>query len=258
MKYIFILTAVILVGCNSEQEELATQEFIDSVFLLEQTGGHSWQPGLNRGLSEDNPYFYFMHENELALGYLQWNLIDGKLPDSIKYSTKSQDEVQRDFQSFANQDEDIKKAVQLLIYPNIFKEDFQIDVDSLVNLSAKLFFASDAGEGRIGWSLCAGKSKFSEFYGESDNYKSIALQALCFQAVFLDQYSSQERTLWNTFDDNIAEVSAEMNDLEYDDYIETANQLMWQKMSESRELKNLMNEFVTHEMSKLYFEISGS
>jgi hypothetical protein len=179
-----------------------------------------------------------------------------KLPDSIKFSTQSYDEVQKSFQNFANQDPQIISAIQKLIYPQNFRDDNEVRIDSLVNLSAKLFFASDAGEGRVSWSLCAGKSKFSKIYGESDNYKSIALQALCFQAVFIDQYSSKEQTVWKAFNDNISEVSAEMNDLEYDSYVDKANQLMWLKMSESNVLKNLINGFVTHEKSKLYFQIN--
>jgi len=255
-SYVMILVAIIFVGCSSDQKELATKEFIDSVFILDQRANGSWAPDLNSGLSEESFYFNFMRENELALGYLQWNLIDEKLPDSIKYSTKEIGDVQTDFHGFVNQDEEIVKAIRLLIYPDDFKDDHQIDIDSIVNVSSKLFFASSEGKGRVGWKLCAGKSKFPEIYGESKNYASVIIQALCFQAIFENRYSNLEKTIWDSFNENISEVSSEMNEIEYHDYIDTANQLMWKKMSQSDELRSLISEFTSKEHSKLYFQIS--
>lgn len=257
-KYFFILFIIIFVGCKSKKEELATKDFINSVFLIEEAGDYSWHPELNGGLSEENPYFYFMHENELALSYIRWNLIDEKLPDSIRYPSKISDEVQNDFQNFVNQDEEIKKAIQLLIYPEKFKNKYQIRIDSLVNLSSKLFFASSTDEGNVGWKLCAGKSRFPEVYGESKSYESVILQALCFQAVFKENYSNPKKAVWNFFNQKIPEVSTEMKSIEYDDYIKKANQLMWEKMSESQELKSLLVDFTNHESSKLYFNIKSN
>lgn len=261
-NYIFVLIVLVFVGCNSEPEDLATKEFIDSIFFLEQRGSkqgnYFWQPDLNQGLPKESLYFSFMNENELALGYLKWNLIDEKLPDSIKYSTKSFDQVQNDFLSFANQDKDIERAIQLFIYPEKFINQHQINIDSLSNLSSKLFYASSAGEGRVGWSFCAGKSKFPDIYGKSKSYESVILQALCFQAVFEEKYSNPDKTVWNFFNQKIPEVTTEMNSIEYDDYIEMANQLMWEKMSESEELKNLLVGFTTNESSKLYFNVKNN
>ncbi|MGJ3235962.1 hypothetical protein [Marivirga sp.] len=254
-NYILILFIVSFAGCTSDQEELPTKKFIESVYMLEQKTNNSWQVDLNGGLSEENPYFHFMHENELALGFLQWNLIDEKIPDSIKFSTKSPEEVHKDFISFTQQDNDIITAIQLFIYPEKFKDKHQINIDSLVSLSSKLFFVTATEEGNVGWKLCAGKSKFPKIYGESKSYASVALQALCFQAVFEEKYSNPEKTVWSSFNQKIPEVSAEMNSIEYDNYIDKANQLMWAKMSESEELKDLLVGLTTNEHSKLYFKV---
>lgn len=103
--------------------------------------------------------------------------------------------------------------------------------------------------------MCAGKSKFPEIYGQTKSYESVALQALCFQAVFEEKYSNPEKTVWASFNQKIPEVSAEMNSIEYDDYIDKANQLMWGKMSESEEVSDLLVGLTTNEHSKLYFKV---
>ncbi|ADR21022.1 hypothetical protein MATR_13480 [Marivirga tractuosa] len=114
-NYAFILIVLILTGCNSKQEESTTKEFIGSVFLLKkhvnQSEYFSWQPRLNRGILKENKYYDFFNEIEHVLGYLQWNLMFEKLPDSIKYSAKSYDEVQNDFLNYVNRDEEIKRAL---------------------------------------------------------------------------------------------------------------------------------------------------
>lgn len=46
-----------------------------------------------------------------------------------------------------------------------------------------------------------------------------------------------------------------MNSIEYDDYIDKANQLMWGKMSESEEVSDLLVGLTTNEHSKLYFKV---
>ncbi|ADR21021.1 hypothetical protein MATR_13490 [Marivirga tractuosa] len=131
-------------------------------------------------------------------------------------------------------------------------------MDSLVSLSSKLFYASSAGEGRVGWSFCAGKSKFPEIYGESKSYASVILQALCFQAVYEEKYSNPEKAVWNYFNQKIPEVSREMKSIEYFDYIDKANQLMWEKMSKSDELRDLLVGFTAKESSKLYFQVNSN
>jgi hypothetical protein len=259
MNRFLFLMLIAFAGCQSNTKELSIHEFIENAFLLEQKSNQSgtfWQPSLNRGIREDDKYYEFFTENELALSYLRWNLMDEKLPDSIKYSSKSYDEVQKSFQDFANQDQQIISAMQKLIYPQNFRDDNEISIDSLVKLSAKLYYAQSAGEGKVGWTFCAGKSKFPEIYGESKSYKSISLQALCFQAVFEDQYSTGQKSVWDSFNQNISEVSAEMASLEYNNYIDQANLLMWEKMSQSDELRSVLKEFTTKEKSKLYFQIS--
>jgi len=259
MNRLLLLIAVSFVGCTSNTDDLPTQEFIDNVFSLEQKtnvyGESYWQPTLNRGIRESDKYYEFFTENEPALRYLKWNLLVERLPDSIKYSSKSVTNVQSDFQSFVSGDDELQKSIQLLIYPENFRDEMQISIDSLSNVSAKLFYATSAGEGRIGWKLCSGKSKFDEIYGESKNYGSISLQALCFQAVFEDEYSTGKNSVWDFFNQKIPEVTAEMNEIDYDNYIDKANLLMWEKMAQSKELRNLMIGFTEHEKSKLYFQI---
>ncbi|WKV11009.1 hypothetical protein [Marivirga harenae] len=255
---VIIVLAVIFFGCNSKQEELPTKKFIDSVFLLEQTANSTWQPRVNKGILRTEKFYDFVYSNELALSYLQWNLFFEKLPDSIKYSTKSRDNVHLDFQNFANQDEEIKRAIQLLIYPEKFKDQYQINIDSLTNLSSKLYYASSAGEGRVGWSFCTGKSKFPEIYGETKSYESVILQALCFQALFEEKYSNPKKTVWSYFNRKIPEVSTEMKSIEYDDYIDKANQLMWEKISKSEELRDLLVGFTANESSKLYCQVNSN
>ncbi|SMG07796.1 hypothetical protein SAMN05661096_00078 [Marivirga sericea] len=259
MNRLLLLIAVSFVGCQSNTDDLPTQEFIDNVFTLEQKtnayGDTYWQPDLNEGIREVDKYYTFFNDNQLALSYLRWNLIDERLPDSIKYSIKSYDEVQKSFQNFANQDPQIVSAMQKLIYPQNFRDDKEVSIDSLVELSAKLYYAQSAGEGKVGWTFCAGKSKFPEIYGESKSYESIVLQALCFQAVFEDEYSTGQNSVWDFFNQKIPEVSSEMNEIEYENYIDQANLLMWEKMSQSKELLNLMVSFTRHEKAKHYFQI---
>ncbi len=82
----FYLLTISFSSCRSYEDE-KSKDFVRSVFILEQgsrDGKNIYYPGLNEGIDESVQFHDFFFYNDKMMSYLLWNLIDLRLPATIK------------------------------------------------------------------------------------------------------------------------------------------------------------------------------
>lgn len=237
MKALFLLCISVvffIVSCQTNSRI----EGIDELFKIEQFTNNGivyYQTRFNDNYSKNNRYSTLVNENHFVFEYLNWNLIDLKLPDSIKRSSKTSfGEIEHDYKKFLLLDSDIQNSFSVLLDP---KNVIKINVDSLIKITSKLFYAERYKENQMAWKVCAGLGITPQIYGVKNHLKTVILQAFCYQSIFEGEAAN------DVFDKNIPLITKRLLDEKRTDYIFFANNMMWNAIEIDDETKY---ELVNH------------